>query len=209
MRHVGRHGLVAATLGVLALTFAGCGGGGDGDGVATLGGASGNSDGGSDEESDLEPEEAAQKFAECMRDQGIDMPDPEVGEDGGFAITAPVFGAGEADPAKLEEAHAACEHFLEEAIPEGERPDPEEQARMREQALAMAQCMRDEGFDWPDPEFGEGGRITQMIGPDQGIDPSDPKVQEAMDRCADKAGLPKPGEGGGGTVRSGSDEKSR
>src|SRR5688572_5792123 len=120
MRQLRRSGVLLGGLAALALTVAACGGGGGDDGVATLGGASGDSDGNSDEGADLEPEEAAQKFAECMREHGIDMPDPQVGEDGGFAIAVPdPKGGAPRDPEKVEEAHKACEHFLQDALPEG------------------------------------------------------------------------------------------
>jgi hypothetical protein len=55
---------------------------------------------------------------------------------------------------------------------------------MKAAALKNAQCMRDHGIDFPDPQFGEGGRMQQKIGgPGSGIDPKSQKFQDAMKAC--------------------------
>jgi len=70
-------------------------------------------------------------------------------------------------------------------------PDPEQIQEMQDQALAFAECMREQGIDMPDPVFGEGGRVTQAIGgPDGGgIDLSDEEFQEAQEACGQEGGL--------------------
>jgi hypothetical protein len=50
---------------------------------------------------------------------------------------------------------------------------------MREQMLEYAQCMRDHGVDFPDPEFGDNGRVTMGMGK-KGEAPTDAE-REAMD----------------------------
>jgi hypothetical protein len=125
-------------------------------------------------------------FAACMRDHGIDMPDPQVGPGGGafgFTIQGEIGEApDEGEMQKMQEADAACRHFLEGLVQEFERPD---MAEMQDQMLAFSQCMRDHGIDYPDPVFSEDGGVT-LIGPDEGtggFDPSDPDFQEAQEAC--------------------------
>jgi hypothetical protein len=136
-----------------------------------------------------------------MRDHGIDMPDPQIQDGGGVVVAGPAIaveaGAGggqlpsEEDMAEMEEAQEACEPIMEEVEGAMEPPDPEQLQEMQDQALAFAQCMRENGIDMPDPEFGEGGRMTQTIGgPDgPGFDPSDEDFQEAAEACEGEGGF--------------------
>ena len=61
---------------------------------------------------EIDPEEQAEmeaemlEFAACMREHGIDMPDPQFGGDGSATIQADSFGEG--DQEALEEANEAC-----------------------------------------------------------------------------------------------------
>jgi hypothetical protein len=198
-------GLTVVTSLAFLVLLGACGGGGGGSDVATLGGdsasasnddSSGSGDGG--ELTDAERQDAFRKFAQCMREHGIDMPDPqfESGPDGGGGVIIQgeaAAGSEEQDPEKFEAADKACQKHLEGVIDERRAElDPEEEERMKQRALAFAQCMRDHDIDFPDPQFGEGGRITQKIGPGE-IDPNDPKFQEAQEECADETGMPGPG----------------
>jgi hypothetical protein len=225
VRRMAAQGLLA----LLVLTAAAaCGGGDDGaDEVATLGtedqadGASDDSDEGSGGETltDAEREDAMLEFTECMREHGVDMPDPEMAEGpgggGAIAITNEVNGPGEAEA--FEEAQAACGDILDDVM--GERPqmDPEEEAEMRDNMLAFAECMRDHGIDMPDPEFGDGPgggfSVRQESGGGRGgIDPSDPDFAEAQEACQGELGFEEgEGPGGGGPelrVGSASGDKS-
>ncbi len=201
-----RWGGFTASLALIVLLGA-CGGGGGGDGVASLGGdsASGSNGGGSGSDdggelTDAERQDAFRKYAQCMRERGIDMPDPqfESGPDGGGGVIIQgeaAAGSEGRDPEKFEEADKACRKHLEGVIDERRgQLDPEEEERMKQRALDFAKCMREHGIDMPDPQFGEGGRVTQQIGPG-GIDPNDPKFQEAQEECAEETGMPTPGKG--------------
>jgi hypothetical protein len=203
---------VTAVLGAtLALgTFAGCGGGGR-NGVASLGGGDssqqssgdGGSTGPSNKVSQRERDAAFRKFTQCMRDHGVEMQDPQIGDDGSFTISAQAdteAGTGPADP-DFQAANEACQKYLDGVINGGDRqaPSAEEIEKIQQQALKFARCMRDAGFDFPDPQFqsGSGGGGMVMIGgPDSSIDPTDPAVQAAMTKCQKAAGMPKPGQGG-------------
>jgi hypothetical protein len=183
---------------VAALLLAACGSNGDAnDGVASLDGSAsgGDSTETSDEEADRE--EALLEFAECMRDNGIDMPDPQVGEGGGVLFQGP--GGGRNNEEDFNAAMEACQDLLPRG---GEAPDEQQQAAMQDAMLEFAQCMRAEGIDMPDPEFsGDGGgrmRITQGSGADPNSDEfraAEEKCRPIMEEAARDAGLEAPGGG--------------
>ena len=164
-----RAATVAGAL-VLSTGLAACGGDGSGSGaeVASLGtdGETDDSTGSTDSASDAptDPEEAMLAYAECMRDHGIDMPDPTFEEGGGVAIEA----TGKApEMKKFEKADTACQPLMEN-VKRDVDIDPEQQAEMREQMLDYAECMRGEGIDMPDPKFGDGGDTVIIAGPVDG-----------------------------------------
>jgi len=51
--------------------------------------------------------EAALKFTRCMREHGVDMPDPQPGQGGGMMFRGP--GGGPGDQAKMESAQKGCQ----------------------------------------------------------------------------------------------------
>ncbi len=115
-------------------------------------------------------------FAQCMRENGIDVPDPGSGERGTVEIKG--------DPEDLREAEEACAEYREKIKP----PDlsEEQKAEMKEAALAHARCMREQGIDFPDPQFGADGGAMVQIGPGSGIDPEDPDFRKAQEACRDE-----------------------
>ncbi len=216
-RRMAARGLLAL---LVATTVAACGGGdGGSDDVATLGAQtddstddSGDGGDGSDEElTDAEREDAMLEFTECMREHGIDLPDPVVsggpGGGGGIAITNEVNGPEDAEA--FEAADEACRGILDDVF--GERPQlsPEDEAEMRDNMLAFAECMREHGIDMPDPEFGtEGGGFSVRVEASAGADaggprPDDEEFQEAQEACQGELGF-EDGEGPGMVFRAGS-----
>jgi hypothetical protein len=121
-------------------------------------------------------EEAGLKFAQCMRQHGVDMPDPSVGNHGEFEVH---LRAGAGDKAKVDRAQAACQKYLKGIKRE---ISPEERTRMQDAALKFARCMRAHGIDVPDPDFSRGQGIL-IGGPDSKIDPNDPAFQRAQEAC--------------------------
>jgi hypothetical protein len=155
----------------------------------------------------VDPSEAPLKFAQCMREHGVDMADPTVNADGGvmIAIGAPAAGDGGAtadspDPKEFEAANKACEHFMKDAQGQFDPPSEEDQKKMQEQALAFSKCMREHGIDMPDPTISaDGGGLSVSIGePDStgpaidgpSIDVNSKEFQDASEACG--------GPGGGG-----------
>jgi hypothetical protein len=163
--------------------LAACGGNGtDGDGVASAGGGTAAAASASPSQS-VDPQEAALKFAQCMRQNGVDMPDP----DGSGRIQI----RGErGDAEKTEAAMKKCRHFMEAGRRAGNPDDP----KVRDQMLKFAQCMRQHGVNVPDPQPGEGIRLRMEKG-------SAAKVEAAHKACqqyAPGSGAKSPAGGGGG-----------
>jgi hypothetical protein len=189
------------------LVLPACGGGDDSDdtaGVASLGDSSTDSTAAPTDGSTAEEnyQQAVLDYAQCMREQGIDMPDPEFSEGG---VSMDVF-PGEGEPTareqnEIEAADSACSPILEEAEADMPAPSPEEEAEAREWALAFSQCMRDQGVeDYLDPEFDEDGGY--MLSTTDAIR-SDPDFEDAQTACEDEGGEPgggtPPGDGGEAT----------
>ena len=152
---------------------AACGtGSGDDDDSAlpdAAGASSASPSGDGDDEADLDPEDAMLKFAQCMREHGVDMPDPEPG--GGVRMN----GEGLSED-QMEAAQSACQKWMDMAEPEDGGHEMTEEEK--QSFLDMAACMRDRGYDFPDPEF-DGGRVTQRIEKGEGDlpGPDDPAFE--------------------------------
>jgi hypothetical protein len=118
-------------------------------------------------------QEAALKHAECMRRNGIDMPDPKPGQ-------GLVFDNRDVDPERLRRAEERCrKHLADLPAPELNEEDERE---FRDRALRHARCMREQGIDFPDPRFGAGGRVTVELKGDIPVD--DPRFQAAEKKCS-------------------------
>lgn len=156
--------LLAPALAALAL--AACGGGED----PAPASSSSNRHG-----PDEKTKHAMLDFARCMRQHGVDMPDPKF--DGGGAVMQ--VGGRNMAPEQMRAAERACAKYQKQikppAIPKAE------QEKFKRQALANARCMRAHGIDMPDPEFGPNGGVEQKIGGH--IEPTDPKFQAAQKAC--------------------------
>lgn len=91
-------------------------------------------------------EEYQLAFAACMREKGVDMPDPS---EGGQSIT-------QADDAFLEAAETCQREIGAAPAREGGSGTGGDSAdTLREQHLEIAECLRDHGVDVPDPAPGE------------------------------------------------------
>lgn len=143
-------------------------------------------------------------YARCMRDNGVDMDDPQAGSGPGLRG---FFRAGPDGPGdgldrfseEFQAAQQACGMYLEASRPE---LDPEAQAELLEQQLLLAQCIRDQGFEaYPDPAIDADGGLQRLRGQafaDTGIDRRSPEFQAAITTCRDELGFEGgPGFGGG------------
>ena len=134
-------------------------------------------------------QESALAFARCMREQGVDFPDPQVGENGMVRVGP---GPGERGPdprsPKMRAATEKCQEHLDLG---GEAP--EMSAEERDAFVAYARCMRERGIDMPDPDPSGGFRMR--VGDPRAPNPESPKFQKADAACREHlADLPRAGE---------------
>ncbi|MCF2531646.1 hypothetical protein [Yinghuangia soli] len=172
-------GTAALALGsVLMLSACSSGGGDKDDKVASIdknGGASSDAKGGTGGGAAAGEKGDMVKYAQCMRENGVDMPDPSAD---GMMQAMPAGEAGSAEMAKVEKASEACRKWL----PNGGEVTEKQKAEDREKQLKMAKCLREHGLNVNDPEPNGGLAI--------GIDGDQAKVDEAMKACAgDGTGL--------------------
>ena len=121
-------------------------------------------------------EEGVLDFAQCMREEGINFPDPTFDIDGN-----PQFDNLEIEnEEEFENAFENCEDILRNALPEQFDLDPEVEAALVDASLEFSQCMRDQGIDFPDPKPGEFGFFAFR---DADIDFTSEAVQNAFEIC--------------------------
>ncbi len=214
---------VVALCSAAGLMLAACGGGDDENSATPDVVIDGVADAASDDDADdsespsedvsssTSDEQLALEFAQCMRDEGVDWPDPVTNADGSidlFGGQGPAGAAGGGAGGANETTQAAaevCGPLIEGAsfLPGGGQIDAEAQDSL----LEFAQCLRDNGLDVDDPDFdnfgpgagggGAGGGGGGLFG--EGFDPQDPAAQTAIGECQGLfAGGFGPGAGQGG-----------
>ena len=121
-------------------------------------------------------------FARCMREHGVDMPDPKFDGAGGVMMRSGGPATARVSRQKQNAAQKACERYQKQI--KAPSLSPQEQAEFRKAALANAKCMRDQGINFPDPQFGANGEARVQIGKDSGINPNSAKFKAAQQACA-------------------------
>lgn len=126
----------------------------------------------------------AAAYSDCMRKHGVtNFPDPD--SEGNLKVTSGVGRNGQrtgvdVNSPQFRTAQQACQKLQ----PGGGRPNPQEQARERQAALAFSACMRSHGVPkYPDPEFPADGGVLMRIGKNAGVDPSSPQFKAAQKTC--------------------------
>lgn len=173
---------------LLVVLLAACGGD---DGPDEAVPSAGGEDAAGDEESAASEQEQEQELLDwvaCMREQGIDVPDPEVDADGNMRMPG-IQVTGDGSGPSPEEAQEVCGDIP--PPPGGGGGQRADSSELEDAALEYAQCMRDHGIDMPDPEV-DGGRVLMGGGPGGGGGSGgggniqdDPAFQEAQDACQD------------------------
>jgi hypothetical protein len=110
--------------------------------LAACGGAGKNDNSGKDR--DDKAYDGALKFAKCLRDHGIDAPDPVRAADGGIRQRIGRPGGrgkrpGPGEDTKMQAADKACAKYR---VGGGDAPDPAKLAEQRDAFVAYARCMR-------------------------------------------------------------------
>jgi hypothetical protein len=130
----------AAVVGLLVLSACSAA---EGDGVASAGGEENPANPPAAEQAaPLDEDAQALVYAECMRDNGIDMPDPGPGRQGLVDALQAVAGN---DRATMRLALSACEDLMPQYA--------QEQHADEDWQLALAECLREQGLDVSDTPF--------------------------------------------------------
>lgn len=158
-----RHSYGAAVL-VSALALAGLAGCGSNSTSGTPSTAAGGHGG----DANAPAQDQVLKYAKCMRQHGVNMPDP--GPSGGM-----VQPGGPDNDSKVQAASKACKQY-EPAAP----ANPNDPAAF-DRELKMAQCMRRHGIDVQDPQQGQPMKIKIRQG-DQA------KLSQAQEACRKELG---------------------
>ncbi|GAA3592966.1 hypothetical protein GCM10022419_089860 [Nonomuraea rosea] len=121
--------------------------------------------------STADPQEQGRKFAKCMREHGVPMEDPDPSGGGGLKAIGK-----DLDKDKVGKAMDACRAYA----PFKERKDfkPEDIEQMR----LLAQCMRENGVDMPDPN--PDGSFPS--GTARNFSRDDPQFKKAIEICGKK-----------------------
>jgi hypothetical protein len=175
-------------------------------------GACGSDDGGGGSKSSATGQDAAfegaLKFSKCMRDHGVDFPDPQRVGSRGIKLTGKNINPN--DP-KVKSAQSACQKYMDTGG--GETVDPAKRAKLQEAALKYARCMRQHGVDMPDPQLSSNGGLNfeshsatgkpsgSSGGPTRlGANPDSPQFKTADKACHQYLGAV---EGGGPSTEQG------
>jgi hypothetical protein len=141
---------------------------------------------------EIDGQQAILDFVACLRDNGLDIPDPQFGPDGPRFADPSVLASIDLGSTDFLDAMEACEDLLAALQPQ---IDPEQQAEQNEQLLGFAECMRREGVEFPDPDPVRGLTLGSMRGADGELsfDPFSPEFQAASEVCTAELGLEVPG----------------
>ena len=147
------------------------------------------------------------KWAQCMRQHGVNVPDPVNGR-----ITVQNGGAGGAQPggsgsggstagsggdggnvttgpdpnsAQFQAAQNACKQYA----PNGGKAGGQPTQQQLDQMTKFSQCMREHGIPMSDPQVQSGGGVSIRVsappgGPGQGLDPNSDQFKQAQAACA-------------------------
>lgn len=161
-----RHPLIMATIApvlpVLMVALAACGSSGSGGRVASADSKAPR--GGSSASASASGDASGVKYTQCMREHGVNLPDPEPGK-------PPNVVNGEAG-SRLNKAYEACKELLPKQATEDAKISPEDLEKIRQ----YTKCMRDNGVDMPDPD--PDGGVKGKVG--------EPKMDAADKICQSK-----------------------
>jgi len=172
----------------LLLVLAACGGGDD-DGVATLEEEDASAEEDSDDR-DRSSEDATLEFVACLREQGIEVEDPQFDEDGIPQIDFDQIEGIQELPG-FDEAQAECEDLFDDVL-SAVGIDQQELAALADGYVDFAACMREKGFSMPDPN-----PATGLPDPAQ-IPFNDSGFQETAGECIQDTDFTVPQIGNGG-----------
>lgn len=197
---------ILIVIAAFALLVAACGGSSD-EGVASLSNTDSTvASDAAEDETDAADEDILLEFAACMRENGADdFEDPTFDAEGRPEFTLRGgTGGGDGDRETMQAAFETCQDHLE-GLAFG--PGSVDLTEVQDTLVEFAACMRDNGYDMPDPDlsgFADRGNGNGGGGPFGEIDPDDPSFVSALGECEDIfANLPFVGGGRGPGGRGG------
>jgi hypothetical protein len=133
-------------------------------------------------------EELALEFVACMRDNGIDFPDPQINPDGSIVLLpgGPVASGVPVGEPEFQAAAEACGSIVEGAsfLPTNQIDVNE----LEDTLLAFAACVRENGVEINDPDLSQGfpppGGPASLFG---NFDPNDPANADLVATCRQAA----------------------
>ena len=130
-------------------------------------------------------EDSVLAFTECLRSEGLEVDDPSVDSEGNLVAPTPhAVAAKTLDMAAVHSAFDVCKDYLD-GVAFG--MSSEDQTEREDELLAFAVCMRENGYDMPDPDFSTGGHTGE--GPfGDAIDTDAPLFVVAAALCQDIIG---------------------
>ena len=131
--------------------------------LAGLAGCGAHGASGATASSSANAQDASVKFAQCMRQHGVNVVDPKPG-DRGVRITAKNM-----SESQLNAAMQACRKYSPM------KPMDPNDPKARDQMLKMAQCLRAHGVQVADPQPGQGIQLR--------VNKGDTKTQQAAEAC--------------------------
>ncbi len=169
---------------VFVVLFAACGGDDEADGVASLDATTTVVTTATEPAEEVDQEQAAIALIECLREGGLEVDDPTVDADGNVQFPQQDL-ENPIDQDELETALEGCEEELQ-AVVIGFTRDFDFTA-LQDTLLEYSACMRDNGFDLPDPDFSNLGFDADQppTGPFGDVDFNDPDFVEANEACDD------------------------
>lgn len=167
---------IFAFVAVAALVVAACGGDDSSD-VATL------EDTGTAIASDTtavdrvaQNEEAITKVVECFREEGLDVQDVTIDADGNIDLNSVFSQDVDFQSEAAQEAFETCAPMMENVDIGFDQLDL---TALQDTLLQFAECVRENGFDLPDPDFS----LATSEGVFGDVDFTDPAFEAALEAC--------------------------
>lgn len=158
--------LLAVVSAAALLAIAGCSTGSDTSTVASAGGGSPSASASGSKPADRQDQLV--KFAQCMRTNGVNLPDPAAGAQ---TVQLP---AGTKGDSRTQAALATCQGLLGA----GDKAGTDSAAQDR--AVALAECLRGKGLDVADPQPGQPLQLSGAA--------NTAKAREAITECRSSTG---------------------
>lgn len=141
-----------------------CGSGGSGGGGPESAGPTGTSQ-----------DDALAQYAQCMRDNGMQLPDPRPDDPGSM------YEGVDKDSPAFHTANKVCGSILQGIVEDRKRQNGEDVEDQQDELLVLAKCLREQGVDVRDPIAG----ADKPFG--DSLDRTNPAVAEAIRKCSDTA----------------------